>query len=329
MYASVIIPTLNEEGHIGSLLEQLISQEPTRVLDLLVADGGSTDRTREIVTNYSRRDQRVRLIDNPRRIQSSGINLAAACADARSTIIIRIDAHAGYPPDYVSALLAEMEQRDCESVVVRLRTVGKSCFQFAVATVCNSNVGTGGSAHRVGGVPRFVDHGHHAAFKRAAFDGVGGYDPTFAANEDAEFDLRLRAAGGRVWFASNIVVDYVPRSSTVKLARQYHGYGIGRARNFRKNGGLRLRQLVPPMFLLCLFASMVLAFIFPPLLVLPLAYLCLVAGASVMLWRKSARRCALASVVIIPTIHLSWASGFWRGLLTSGIRYQTAHVLEK
>jgi succinoglycan biosynthesis protein ExoA len=315
MYATLIIPTFNEERYIGSLLEQLVGQEPVRVLEILVADGGSTDRTREIVGGYADRDGRVRLIDNPQRIQASGINRAAAVADKRAEVFIRIDAHAAYPSDYVSALITKMEQRDCESVVVRLRTVGRTCFQFAVASVCNSNVGTGGSAHRVGGIPRFVDHGHHAAFRRTAFDGIGGYDPTFAANEDAEFDLRLRAVGGRVWFASNIVVDYVPRSSIAALARQYYRYGIGRAKNFRKHGGLRLRQLVPPTFLLLLALSVVLAFPFPPLLILPVAYLCLITGASINLWWKTSERCALASVLVIPTIHLSWASGFWRGLL--------------
>ena len=316
MFATLIIPTLNEERYIGPLLEQFAKQEVGRVLEIIVADGGSTDRTREIVASHAHRDARIRLIDNPNRIQASGINRAAAAADRRAEVLIRIDAHASYPSDYVSALLAEIEQQDCESVVVRLRTVGHSCFQLAVASVCNSNVGTGGSAHRVGGVSRFVDHGHHAAFRRTAFDGIGGYDPTFSANEDAEFDLRLRAAGGRVWLACDVVVDYVPRSTTAALARQYYKYGIGRARNFRKHRGLRLRQLVPPTFLLLLVVSIVFAFLFPPLLLLPAAYLCLIMAATLNLWRKSSQPCALGAVLVIPTIHLSWASGFWRGLLT-------------
>jgi len=315
MNVTLIIPTLNEEHHIGPLLEQLVMQEPRRVLEILVADGGSTDRTRDIVDNYAKREPRIRLIDNPQRIQASGINGAAALADPRSETIIRVDAHAGYPSDFVQNLLAEMDQRQCDSVVVRLRTIGHTCFQFAVASVCNSPVGTGGSAHRIGGAPRFVDHGHHAAFKRHVFDRLGGYDPSFSANEDAEFDLRLRASGGRIWFASNIVVDYVPRSTLAALARQYFRYGVGRARNFQKHGGLRLRQLIPPAFLFLLAVSLLLSLRTPALLVLPASYLFGVAAATMHLWWRTSRRCALGAIVIIPVIHVSWATGFWCGLL--------------
>jgi hypothetical protein len=100
------------------------------------------------------------------------------------------------------------------------------------------------------------------------------------------------------------------------LAQQYHRYGIGRARNFRKHGGLRARQFAPPVFLLALIMCLAFASLFRPLLLFPVAYLVLVAAAAIKLWRNTSDSCALGALLVIPTIHLSWALGFWRGLLS-------------
>ncbi|MBV9509424.1 MAG: glycosyltransferase, partial [Caulobacteraceae bacterium] len=219
---TVIIPTLNEAEHIGGLLQQLLDSDCGQIADILVADGGSRDGTRAIVADFSKIDPRVRLVENPRQIQSAGINAAAALADPRSEVFVRLDAHAGYPAGYVNALAAALRQTGADSVVVRLRSRASGCFQRAAAAAGNSKLGTGGSQHRIGGKSRWIDHGHHAAFRRAAFAGVGGYDERFRANEDAELDFRLREAGSRIWFASEFEVDYYPRRTARALARQYY-----------------------------------------------------------------------------------------------------------
>ena len=280
-----------------------------------MADGGSHDGTCDIVVGRARRDPRIRLLDNPLRIQAAGVNLAAAAADPAVTVLIRVDAHSGYPPQYLDTLRTILTTHNADSVVVRLRTQGRSCFQKAVATVSNSPLGTGGAAHRVGGQSRWIDHGHHAAFKRASFAALGGYDHSFKANEDAEFDVRLRRAGGRIWFASEVEVEYYPRSSPIELARQYFRYGQGRAQNLIKNRErLRLRQLAPPALVITLLGSLICALVTPWALMAPLGYLVAASLAAAVLAIGARDLCLVAIGCALPCMHLGWGAGFLIGV---------------
>jgi succinoglycan biosynthesis protein ExoA len=314
--AAVIIPTLNEEAHIAALLHRLLRQTSDRVAEIIVADGGSRDNTREIVAAVAREEPRVRLVDNPRRIQSAAFNTGAAAADPRADVLVRIDAHAEYPDDFVAQLLDALAASGGESVVVRMVSVGKSCFQRGVAAVSNSVFGTGGAAHRVGGTSRFIDHGHHAAFDRRAFSTIGGYDEAFVANEDAEFDVRLRAKGGRIWFASEVAMIYYPRATARSLARQYYNYGRGRAQTMRKHGERpRLRQLLPPAMVTAVVVSLSLAIVYPIALALPSAYLAAIVAAALLLAVRARDWCVLSAVIALPIIHFVWAAGLMGGLL--------------
>lgn len=309
---SILIPTYNEASYIVGVLDSVLSATP-RVHEVLVADGRSQDATRELVASVAARDPRVRLVDNPNRIQSAGCNRAAAVADPDCNVFIRMDAHSSYPPEFIQRLIDMLDETEAASVVVRLRSVGKKCFQRAVAVLSNTVLGTGGAVHRMGVKSGFVDHGHHAAFRRNAYDNAGGYDESFVAAEDAELDHRIRAQGGKIWFAADIVVDYFPRDSVSRLAAQYYRNGIGRAQAVRKNNGeIRLRQVIPPLSL-CFIALGVLASpIYPATLVLPGAYLLGMATVSAAYAIIRADACLLAGAVALPVIHLTWAAGFLR-----------------
>jgi len=208
---TAVIPTLNEADHIAAVVANLLPPDGEGPVDeVIVADGGSTDGTVEIVRRLHESDARVRLLHNPARIQSAGVNAAVAAADPASEVILRVDAHADYPPDFALRTVEALERTGADSVVVRLKSAALPApgarFQRAVAAAFNSRLGSGGSAHRVGGESGFVDHGHHAAFRRSVFAAAGGYDQDFVANEDAELDARLRASGARIWFQNDIVV---------------------------------------------------------------------------------------------------------------------------
>lgn len=311
--ASVIIPTLNEIAHIEGLLAHLLAEPGDVVGEIIVADGGSRDGTQEAVRRVAGSEPRVRLIDNPDRIQAAGVNRAVALADRRFETIVRVDAHALYPSNYVRRLLAALDESGADSVVVRLDTVGRSCLQRAVAAAQNSRVGTGGSAHRMGRVSCFVDHGHHAAFRRAAYERAGGYDETFEANEDAELDARIRAQGGRIWLDVGIPVTYFPRSTLTGLARQYRRYGSGRAQTYLKHGEtLRLRQMLPPAVLVAMVASGVLTFITPYALVIPLGYFAVLLASSLSMAIDAGSACVLLAAPALATMHLAWGTGFLR-----------------
>lgn len=309
--ASVVIPTLDEIAHIGRLLDHLLAEPANIVGEILVADGGSQDGTREVVTAASLRDPRVRLIDNPDRIQAAGINLAVARANPRFGVIVRVDAHAAYPRGYIARVVRSMMETGADSVVVRMDTVGDSCLQRAIALASNSRIGTGGSAHRSGRSSGFIDHGHHAGMTRTIFDKAGGYDPAFEANEDAELDYRIRRNGGQIWFAANISIRYTPRSTLKALARQYFRYGSGRARTFLKHGErLRIRQLMPPIVLVGIVGGLLLAPWNDALLVLPAGYAITVTMAAAAMAVQHRSSCALLVAPALAIMHLAWGAGF-------------------
>lgn len=318
---TLVIPTLDEAEHIEALVAGLLpapGQGP--VGELIVADGGSTDGTVAIVERLAAADPRVRLLHNPARIQSAGINAAVAAADPASEVILRADAHAAYPADFVPRVVGVLERTGADSVVVRLDTTARrgpgAVFQRAVAAALNSRAGSGNAAHRVGGASGFVDHGHHAAFRRSALVAVGGYDESFVANEDAELDARLRASGRRIWFENDIAVTYYPRRTPWALVRQYWRYGRGRAQTFLKHRErLRLRQALPPLLLVGLVLALpAAALVSGWFLAVPLLYLAgLAAVGAVLAWRH--RDAALLLVPLaLAIVHVPWGAGFLAGI---------------
>jgi succinoglycan biosynthesis protein ExoA len=314
----VVIPCLNEARHIGGLLDHLLTDPALERARVVVADGGSEDGTREIVAGYGLRDARVQLLHNPKRLQSAGVNLAVARFGAEVEWVVRVDAHADYPGAYVSTLLEEARRREASSVVVAMDTRGLTCFQRAAAAAQNSLLGAGGSAHRQGGAAGWVDHGHHALFRRQDFVRAGGYDETFSHNEDAELDLRLGAQGARIWLTDRATLVYYPRETPGALWRQYLNYGRGRARTVLKHRvRLKLRQAAP----LAVAPAVLLAVAAPlnPLLGAPAAawmLACLTFGLALGL--KARCGCAAGAGFAAMIMHLAWSLGFWRQLAISG-----------
>jgi succinoglycan biosynthesis protein ExoA len=314
--AFAVIPCLNEVEHIEALVRHLLDDPEWRDPLVVVADGGSTDGTVEIVRAMAAEDRRVRILDNPRRLQGSAVNLAAARYGRGRRFMVRVDAHASYPTAYVSRLVQEARRTGAASVVVAMDTVGQGGFQSAAAAAQNSMLGVGGAAHRMGRASGWVDHGHHALFDLEHFFGVGGYDESFRANEDAEFDVRLNRRGGGVWLSQEVRVTYYPRSTARGLFRQYLHYGQGRARTLRRHRlRPKLRQLLPAVVAPAVAAAPF-GLLEPPLAVPAAVWLggCLAGG--VLLGLRSSRREAFGAGVAAALMHLGWSIGFWRQLLS-------------
>jgi succinoglycan biosynthesis protein ExoA len=312
----VVIPCLNEEAHLPALLSWLSTRpEPCRIV---VADGGSTDASRAIVEAAAKTDPRITLLDNPQRLQSAGVNAAVQAFGAEADRFVRIDAHSHYPVEFLSTLSDAQAESSAESVTIsmRARTLPGQCFQRAAACAQNSVLGAGGSRHRKGGARQWVDHGHHALFKTSAFLAAGGYDESFSHNEDAEFDARLVARGGRIWLAGDALIDYVPRATARALARQYYNFGRGRARTTLKHRlSLKARQLapvlVPPLAVLGLLAAP-----FAPVAAAP--FVAWVGGSiayGVVLGTREHSVCACAAGWAAIIMHTGWSAGFLRQVL--------------
>ena len=316
-FVSIVVPTLNEESYIEACLTSLVGQWPEGSYEILVMDGGGTDRTQSIVATFSATHPAVVLRHNPRRLQSAAMNLAARMATPRATVLVRADAHAYYAPDFVQCCVSALLRNDATSVVVPMRTqaLRGAGLQHAIAAAQSSRLGNGGAAHRNGGASGFVEHGHHAAFDREFFRSIGGYDEEFTHNEDAELDIRAIAAGGRIWMCTEAAPIYYPRDRFGRLARQYFRHGAGRAKTLRKHHiKPRARQLAPVAALAGCLAGLAaapfapvagsLAFIYPAA--------CLGWGVGGAIRRRDPW--LIVGGLVLMTMHMSWALGFLTGL---------------
>lgn len=311
----IVIPCLNEERHLPRLLDDLLRDAHGALV--VVADGGSSDNSREIVSARARVHVNLILLDNPLRIQSAGVNLAARRHGAGRKWLVRVDAHAQYPTNFIDRLRLAAGSMRATSIVVPMVTHGTACFQNAAAAAQNSVLGTGGAPHRHVGSGQWVDHGHHALFDLSLFMAVGGYDEGFSANEDSELDRRLQAAGGRIWLEPHAAITYFPRPTMRALFRQYRKYGTGRARNLKRHPvPVKLRQMLPLAVVPSIFSALggiALSLILTEALWLALPMLCWLAatfaGGAILGWRARSW-CSAAAGVAAATMHAGWSLGF-------------------
>jgi succinoglycan biosynthesis protein ExoA len=313
----IVIPSLNEEARIESVIAALQADCGCREALIVVSDGGSSDETAAIVERIGNTDPRVRVLTTLERLSTSAsVNRAVECFGHGRAWLVRLDAHAGYPKDYASRLIAKAIETGATSVVTPMFTFGETCFQRAAAAAQNSFLGTGGSAHRLLNRGGWVEHGHHALFNLEQFRKLGGYDDEMRFNEDAEFDRRLIQSGGRIWLADDLVITYFPRSNTISLFRQYAKHGRGRAHTFARHGGrTRMRHFILPSI-----APIVLLGILGPLY-WPLAgpasvwlFACLSYGLVLGIRQKDI--CAAGSGYASIVMQLAWSIGHWREIIS-------------
>lgn len=308
-----VIPTLNEEAHIETCIRSLMTgPEGTRDIPLIIADGGSHDKTVEIVEGLMSEFPNLELLENPDRLQAAALNRAAKHAVKPETRhLVRCDAHSIYPPGFILKVAGALVKTGAASVVIPMDAVGYTCFEKANAWIVDTPLGSGGAAHRGGRKSGYVDHGHHAGFSLAKFQELGGYDESFSHNEDAEYDQRVAKSGGAIYLDATIRIQYIPRGSVRRLWSQYYGYGKGRARNIRKHGqALKVRQLLPILALLASVLGTLCAPFFWPSLILPLGYIGVLGLASILMALGKKSVCGLYAGLASGTMHMAWASGF-------------------
>ena len=322
---SVIIPCYNEQSTVRLLLEAICRQTlPPRDLEIIIADGMSTDRTRDEVTAFQREnpERMIRLIDNQKRVIPAGLNCALAAAQGQ--YIIRLDGHSVPAPDYLERCVEALQADRGENVggVWEIRPQGDGLIQRAIAIAAAHPFGVGDARYRYTNQAGYVDTVPFGAFRREVFDQFGVYDETLLTNEDYEYNARLRQQGGRVWLDPRIRSTYFARSSIRALARQYWRYGYWKWRMLRRYPKtLRLRQGVPPVFVLAvallLLAAPWLAQAAWLLFAVLLAYSLVLAAGSIPAARKyNDLRLILAVPLAIAAMHFSWGAGFLASMLS-------------
>jgi succinoglycan biosynthesis protein ExoA len=261
MDVSVILVCRNEARHMREVLNSMLAQRTEQLsVEFLVADGMSEDGTRDIIREYATRDARIRLIDNPGHIVSTGLN--AAIAAARGEVIIRMDAHTEFDPSYVTSCLTQLHLTGADNVGGPARTKATTRMARAIAAAYHSPFSTGGASFHNVDFEGWVDTVTYGCWHREVFQRIGLFDEQLVRNQDDEFNLRLVRAGGTIWQSPEIISWYQPRSSLSKLFQQYFQYGFWKVAVIRKH---RLpaswRHLVPCAFILVhvLLCSLLLA----------------------------------------------------------------------
>jgi succinoglycan biosynthesis protein ExoA len=310
----VILPTLNEEAHIENVITALLRNDPfAQRCSVVVADGGSTDKTAQIVTQLMHKYPNLSLAHNAGRTQAAAMNMLLEPAYDAFEVIVRCDVHAAYPSGFVSGVTECIFLHGAASIVIPMDAIANTngCFQRGLVWIADTKLGAGGAAHRGGASSGYCHHGHHAAFRMSDFRRLGGYDTHFVANEDAEYDHRLIQSGKHIWMTAENRIGYFPRTSLKRLWKQYYNYGKGRAQTCLKH---RIRPspraLIPAVHTVLLILS-VIAMPFSALfLIWPIIYMVVVLVAGIWTSLHHRSLCGMAASAALAAMHLAWGLGF-------------------
>jgi succinoglycan biosynthesis protein ExoA len=322
-FVSVVIPVYNEEQYIKACLASVLDQDfPADRYEVIVADGGSTDRTRAIVESIAAGHPNVRIMDNPGRTQASGLNRAILAS--RGEVIARQDGHAEWARDHLRTSVELLLATGADNVGGRQDGVGESVNGRAIACAMRSPFGVGGARFRYSRRLEDAATVFLGTFRRRSFERVGLFDEAYPPHEDYELNHRIRASGGRVLYSPEIRTRYHVRDSIPALARQYYRYGRAKVRVARRSPGvIRPYHLVAPAAVGAIPVAALMAITGRGRrLALGAAALygvaCISAGVRASEGEWTAVRVRVP--LVFPVLHAAWGAGFWSGVAEAARR---------
>ena len=323
---SVIMPVLNEEGHLADAVNSVLAQDFQG--ELLIALGPSTDGTNAVAKKLANSDERIRLIENPRGLTTVAMNTCIAVA--KHEFIVRIDAHSEPAPSYIRRSVEILQETGADLVGGIMAAEGRTLFQKAVAWAYTSRFGLGGASYHVGGQAGEAESAYLGVFRKSALTRVGGYDESIIRGEDWDLAQRIKKTGGLVWFSPELKVTYWPRGTWQKLAHQFLSTGIWRGDLTRRNAsGASLRYWIPPVLVGAVVWGLVLVSLGHYYGILPAAgYLMGVAFLASSAQGLSLKS-RLALMIALPTMHFAWGLGFWRGYFFTALGIVDKSRVEK
>lgn len=258
-FVSLIIPAFNEQEYIGNLLAQMLEQDyPIEKMEILVADGKSSDGTRAIVSEYSHRSPMIRLLNNEKQYVPFALNLGIR--ESKGDYIIILGAHSAYPANYISSLIRSSRKLNADNVggLCIGNPPDPSTKSLAIARALSSPFGVGNAHFRIGSKEiRKVDTVTFGCYKRSVFDRIGYFDEELLRNQDDEFNARLNKNNGSVYLDPRISVTYFTRSSIRSVLRMFYQYGYFKPLVSLKTGKpTTVRQLVPFLFVSFMIVSL-------------------------------------------------------------------------
>lgn len=315
---SIVMPCRNEARHIEECLASILAlDEPEGGFEVVIADGMSNDGTRQKIQAFVDRDPRVRLVDNPDRTTPHALNRAIRAA--RGEIVVRIDAHTQYHPDYVVQCLSVLNESQADNVGGPALTRAGGYVQRAVAAAYHSRFAVGDSSFHQADYEGPADTVPYGCYRKSRLMEIGLFDEELVRNQDDELNFRLIQAGGTIWQSPRIRSWYTPRGSLPRLFQQYFQYGYWKVRVIQKRGRpASLRHLVPGSFAALLTALILLA---PFSLIAQWGlvgmmgtYGLALIGASALTAARSGAELFPALMLTFPCYHLGYGYGFLVGV---------------
>ena len=261
-FVTVIVPCRNERRFIERCLASIVATRyPADRMEILVADGMSDNGTRDIIAASIARDTRISMLDNPARTSPAAMNIGIK--RARGNVILRMDAHCEYPPDYIPALVSALETTGAANVggVTAVVPAADTPVAKAIAIALSHVAGMGDSHFRIGAKEaKWVDTVPFGCWKRETFERVGLFNESLPRNQDDEFNMRLSRSGGRILLLPTVVTRYFGRETLAQLRRMFYQYGYFKPlAAIRSRSPLRPRQFAPAALVVGLLLGTLLA----------------------------------------------------------------------
>lgn len=317
-FVSIIMPIKNEEKYIERSLGAVLAQDyPADRMEVLIADGNSSDRTREMITRMtSSAEFPITILENPTGIVPKALNMCLR--HAKGDVIIRVDGHCEIQKNYVSTCVDQLLSSGVECVGGSIVTIGDTLMAEMIALAMSTAFGVGNVAFRVDTrTSQLTDSVPFPAYPKRIFDEIGYFDEEMLCNEDDEFNYRILKKKGQILLVHELRTRYFGRGSLSSLWRQYFRYGFWKVRVMQKHPGqMKLRHFIPSLFVMAIAASAIFAWLVPwgwvVLASLLGVYLLAVMVASIRSTQNSTQRLLLP--VVFMVIHVGYGTGFLSGL---------------
>lgn len=321
-FISIVVPIRNEEATIERLARSLLAQDyPHERYEILMADGGSTDRTRALLASIDT-EERIRVLDNPGRTAPAALNVAIASAGG--DIVTRVDGHSFVAEDYLSRIVAVMEETGESVVGGPVRMHADTPFRKALVEALYSKVAVGSVPYRTLQTRAFVESLQTGSFKKAVLDQVGPFDEALAVVEDLDMNTRIRKAGFKLLLDPSIRFWYLPRPTLSALWRQIYAVGLVKVRILRKHPDIfKWKYVLPSVFVAQLAVASLLAVAGTTLGIAFLAAYAAVISGFALTCTPRLGSGALRLLAIVPTLHVGYGLGFLSGATEKLLGRQT------
>jgi glycosyltransferase involved in cell wall biosynthesis len=315
-FVSILIPCFNESDYIEQTLNSLLDNSyPKNFYEIIIIDGGSTDGTKTIVGNIIKINKNIKIIDNPKKIQSAGLNIGIK--KSRGSILIRADAHAIYDKHFIRESVKLLTSNSFQNVGPFQKSVGVGILSQSISMAMNSFFGLGNAKYRLSDnyIEKVKSVWLGAWFKEKLIE-INGFDESLKIAEDFDLNYRLRIDGGEIVASNKIKATYIVRKSIKDLFVQFYKYGFWKTKfllNYPKE--IQIRWFAPPILVISLICTVIMSFSYNHMLFFPLLYTAFLSIGVLINFDIKKILSSLLLIIIYPTLHFSWGIGFLIGLI--------------